>query len=488
MDDDNKILENGKSGFDGGLLGLIGINIASFLICILTLGIGVPWAIVLKYKWKLSHTVYNGRRLSFDGTGGQLIGSYFLWLFLAVITIGVYVVFMPIKIRQWKVKHTHFIDGETIGDSKFNGRAFGLLGTNLLCYFLIIITLSLALPSTIAIKQRWETEHTTIDGYRLKFFGRGAGLFGNYLKWILLTIVTFSIFALWIPLKLENWRVKNTRFVNPHIERYIDKYSQEWYEAKYTDEKAKTHHVKSMVLLNTILAIVAICTLSLNLYDLINYVRPYADNWSWVISSLLHLATQYISGINLVYLLLSIIFILIVGLSLIMKLHAKSNYQILLHITGYAIIFIQSSSFLNDIINDYNYSNSNSVIYTTILILVLETITLPVLLFVICYFVKKYLDIASGCENNVSSHIKLKCLSGLIVIVTAILLVMSIVWTFDSRHYHYYLMSLNCALCTFISVVILINDVNDLPYNYKIITRAKSVSDANAAPIIEKVE
>lgn len=77
---DGRVYENEKSRFDGGLLGLININILCGLISIVTLSIGVPWAIVLKYRWYVSHIRYGGRVLKFDGTGGQLIGSYLLWL------------------------------------------------------------------------------------------------------------------------------------------------------------------------------------------------------------------------------------------------------------------------------------------------------------------------------------------------------------------------------------------------------------------------
>jgi len=40
-----------NSYFDGGLLQLIGWNILGILLTLITLGIGFPWAICMKYRW-----------------------------------------------------------------------------------------------------------------------------------------------------------------------------------------------------------------------------------------------------------------------------------------------------------------------------------------------------------------------------------------------------------------------------------------------------
>jgi len=98
----------GESRFTGGLLGLIGINIAQFLLSVITLGLGVPWAVCMKERWIAKHTFIDGRQLAFDGTGSQLIGNYLLWMLLTILTLGIYGFWLDIKMRQWIVKHTHF--------------------------------------------------------------------------------------------------------------------------------------------------------------------------------------------------------------------------------------------------------------------------------------------------------------------------------------------------------------------------------------------
>jgi uncharacterized membrane protein YjgN (DUF898 family) len=101
-------LENNKSYFDGGLLELIGWSILGALITGLTLGICYPWALCMRYGWKVNHTVINGRRLKFSGSAAGLFGHWIKWLLLSVITIGIYGFWVGIALEKWKVKNTSF--------------------------------------------------------------------------------------------------------------------------------------------------------------------------------------------------------------------------------------------------------------------------------------------------------------------------------------------------------------------------------------------
>lgn len=60
----------------------------------------------------------------------------------------------------------------------------------------------------------WKTNHTVIEGKRLKFNGTAIGLFGNWIKWFLLTIITLGIYGLWLGIALVKWKVKNTTLHN----------------------------------------------------------------------------------------------------------------------------------------------------------------------------------------------------------------------------------------------------------------------------------
>lgn len=98
-----------ESKFAGGLLGLIGINILSGLLTLITLGIAYPWAVCIKERWLAKHTIYDGQQMVFDGNGGQLFGNYIKWFLLTIITVGIYSFWLGIKMRQWVVKHTHHV-------------------------------------------------------------------------------------------------------------------------------------------------------------------------------------------------------------------------------------------------------------------------------------------------------------------------------------------------------------------------------------------
>jgi uncharacterized membrane protein YjgN (DUF898 family) len=60
-------------------------------------------------------------------------------------------------------------------------------------------------------------KNTTIDGKKLTFDGKGIQLFGNYIKWLLLTVITIGIYSLWLGIKMKQWVVKHTHFV-PEVE------------------------------------------------------------------------------------------------------------------------------------------------------------------------------------------------------------------------------------------------------------------------------
>jgi hypothetical protein len=98
----------GKSKFTGGLLELIAVGIVQWLIIIVTLGIGTPFAIVFKLKWMNSHTYIEGRQLEFTGNALDLIFQWIKWLLLSFITLGIYGFWVGLRMHQWIAKNTVF--------------------------------------------------------------------------------------------------------------------------------------------------------------------------------------------------------------------------------------------------------------------------------------------------------------------------------------------------------------------------------------------
>lgn len=100
-----------------------------------------------------------------------------------------------------------------MNESKFTGGLLGLIGINILSAIITGITLGIAAPWAICLKQEWIAKHTIIDGHKLYFDGTGGQLFGNYIKWFLLTIITLGIYGFWLDIKMKQWIVKHTHMI-----------------------------------------------------------------------------------------------------------------------------------------------------------------------------------------------------------------------------------------------------------------------------------
>ncbi len=60
----------------------------------------------------------------------------------------------------------------------------------------------------------WETKHMVVDGHRLSFDGKAIQLFGNWIIWLLLSIITFGIYSFWVGIAIRKWKTKHTHFEN----------------------------------------------------------------------------------------------------------------------------------------------------------------------------------------------------------------------------------------------------------------------------------
>jgi uncharacterized membrane protein YjgN (DUF898 family) len=94
--------------FDGGAGSFLLIGIGSTLLFIFTLGLGLPWAVAMYYRWQTNHTIINGRRLRFTGSGGSLFGHYIVWWVLTIITFGIYGFWVWPQMTRWVVEHQDF--------------------------------------------------------------------------------------------------------------------------------------------------------------------------------------------------------------------------------------------------------------------------------------------------------------------------------------------------------------------------------------------
>lgn len=210
MDNENKNIIVGDDGsyFDGGYLAYIGYNIAVSFVTGITFGIAHPWMKCWYQKWLASHTVINGKRMTFDGKGGDLFVKYIIWLLLCYLTCGIYGLWMNVALKKWLSERTHF-EGEPDNNSFFDGGVGDYFVTSILSALASFVPFAGLAWSKIIIT-RWFVNHTVIDSRRLTFRGTVGDLFVKYLLWGLLTTVTCGIFAWFVPVKYIKWETEHT--------------------------------------------------------------------------------------------------------------------------------------------------------------------------------------------------------------------------------------------------------------------------------------
>ncbi|MBR2704579.1 MAG: DUF898 family protein [Clostridia bacterium] len=247
--DSENIKEGASSFFDGGLFGYIGWGILAGLLIVLTLGLGTTWAICMMYRYQFRHTAYNGHRLKFKGSGLGLLGNIIKWTFFTVITLGIYGLFVPVKKAKWIISNLYYEDEEYVkGESYFDGNTLQFLGISILSFIINVLSFGLLYPFTVCIKLRWIHKHAFISKKDLEFTGSAVSLWGHYILWTVLSIVTLGIFALWIPILELKWQTKNT-----HIKTVIDK----------DYEKDKTIWlVIPLLLITTIILVFSVCRIA----------------------------------------------------------------------------------------------------------------------------------------------------------------------------------------------------------------------------------
>ncbi len=96
------------------------------------------------------------------------------------------------------------------GDSKFTGGLGSLIGLRIANFFILIFTLFLGTPLVICRSYRWHVQHQIIDGYKLVFDGKAGQLFGQWIKWMLLSLITIGIYGFWVPIKKQKWITEHT--------------------------------------------------------------------------------------------------------------------------------------------------------------------------------------------------------------------------------------------------------------------------------------
>lgn len=97
---------------------------------------------------------------------------------------------------------------------KFVGGAANYLGTGLLAFCITLFTAGICYPFALVLLERWKAKHATIDGRKVVFTGTGWGLFGLWLKWLFLSLITLGIYTLWVGPQVQKWKWENLAFAD----------------------------------------------------------------------------------------------------------------------------------------------------------------------------------------------------------------------------------------------------------------------------------
>ena len=98
------------------------------------------------------------------------------------------------------------------GRFRFDGGAATYVGTALLGVLVTVCTLGFCYRFALVLKERWRAKHSFIDGRQLVFTGSAWGLFGNWVKWLLLTFVTLGVYLFWVGPRITRWKWEHTDF------------------------------------------------------------------------------------------------------------------------------------------------------------------------------------------------------------------------------------------------------------------------------------
>ncbi|MDO5730656.1 DUF898 family protein [Corynebacterium sphenisci] len=100
---------------------------------------------------------------------------------------------------------------------RFTGGAGGWLVNAVAGVLITTLTLGLGAPWATVLLEGWKARNTYLFGHRLRFTGTGMGLFGQWVKWWLLIIVTLGVYGFWVAPRYTAWIVEHRAYDDPRL-------------------------------------------------------------------------------------------------------------------------------------------------------------------------------------------------------------------------------------------------------------------------------
>ena len=100
--------------------------------------------------------------------------------------------------------------GMQVASSTWDGGVLDTVINSIVASLIISFTCGIATPWAICYIMKFVISHVIIDGHRLSFDGTGGQLFGNWIKWFFLTLITCGIYGFWVTPRLYKWIASHT--------------------------------------------------------------------------------------------------------------------------------------------------------------------------------------------------------------------------------------------------------------------------------------
>lgn len=95
--------------------------------------------------------------------------------------------------------------GTPLASSTWDGGVLDTVINSIVASVIISLTCGIATPWAICYMMKFIIGHAVIDGKRLRFDGDGMQLFGNWIKWLVLMVITCGIYGFWVAPRLYQW-------------------------------------------------------------------------------------------------------------------------------------------------------------------------------------------------------------------------------------------------------------------------------------------
>jgi uncharacterized membrane protein YjgN (DUF898 family) len=159
------------------------IQLVNIILNIITLGLYYPWAKERQLKYLYSQNTFEETPFVFSGTGKEMFKGYIKAIAIIVVLYAI----------------TFYLIA-----NQFTGTGLFVLYGGFICL----------LPLAIHGSYRYRMAKTSWKGIRFGYAGKRGTLVGIFFKGILLTIITFGIYAPWFTINLRRYILSNIKAGN----------------------------------------------------------------------------------------------------------------------------------------------------------------------------------------------------------------------------------------------------------------------------------